>query len=126
MYQPPRKTKQNLHNNNQIAALPATATTVTGARPWQRDLSSAAEMTHQRVKGRRRFYKHVSIREVGRSEDGDGGAEGAAAPVAEKGQRRWEVLLDSRVLKTPGRRPLEVKKGCGLFLSCLLGWACCH
>eukprot|EP00752_Nemacystus_decipiens_P018247 g16375.t1 len=63
--------------------------------PQRRNFSSTPELTHQRIKGRSRFYKHVSIREI-RDQDND-----------ESGERGWEVLLDGRVLKTPGRRPLE-------------------
>eukprot|EP00904_Undaria_pinnatifida_P006513 jgi/Undpi1/2992/HiC_scaffold_14.g06369.m1 len=70
----------------------------------QRGLSSAAaEMTHQRIKGRRRFYKEVTIRE---KEAGVAGGRGDARGEASTG-KRWEVLLDNRVLKTPARRPLE-------------------
>jgi ATP synthase mitochondrial F1 complex assembly factor 2 len=44
---------------------------------------------HQRIKGRRRFYKTVSVRPV------------------EGEEHCWEILLDRHVLRTPGRRPLR-------------------
>lgn len=66
----------------------------------RRDLSSSPELTHQRIKGRRRFYKEVTIRETAATDTAGEGDSGSS--------RRWEVLLDKRVLKTPGRRPLEV------------------
>lgn len=69
----------------------------------RRGLSSAPETTHQRIKGRRRFYKEVTIRERHAEGGEGGGGKGEQSPG-----RRWEVLLDSRVLKTPARRPLEV------------------
>ncbi|CAN0442791.1 unnamed protein product [Pylaiella littoralis] len=68
--------------------------------PQRRQISSTPELTHQRIKGRRRFYKHVTIREKVRDNSNSNNEEG-------KHDRRWEVLLDSRVLKTPGRRSLE-------------------
>ena len=46
------------------------------------------EQVHPTVKGRSRFYKEVGVREV------DGG--------------RYEVTLDGRSLKTPGRRPMHL------------------
>jgi ATP synthase F1 complex assembly factor 2 len=56
-----------------------------------RSFSAAAPppQTHQRIKGRSRFYKHVGVK---RSSDGEA----------------WQVLLDSRVLKTPARNPLHL------------------
>ncbi|CAN0567668.1 unnamed protein product, partial [Laminaria digitata] len=54
----------------------------------------------------RRFYKEVTIREKQA-----GGGEGGEATGGQSPRRRWEVLLDSRVLKTPARRPLEVGDG---------------
>lgn len=69
--------------------------------PQRRKLSSTPELTHQRIKGRSRFYKHVTIREKALDSNNNNGEEGEE-------KRRWEVLLDSRVLKTPGRRALEV------------------
>lgn len=51
------------------------------------------------MKGRRRFYKEVTVREKGSELEGQQLARG----------RRWEVLLDKRVLKTPARKPLEVR-----------------
>ncbi|CAM9674786.1 unnamed protein product [Choristocarpus tenellus] len=54
----------------------------------RRRFSSTPDVTHQKIKGRGRFYKQVSVREV------DGRT------------RKWEILLDSRTLKTPARRPL--------------------
>ncbi|CAM9550967.1 unnamed protein product [Phaeothamnion confervicola] len=47
------------------------------------------EVTHQRMKGRRRFYREVSVREAP-SEPGI-----------------WQILLDKHVLRTPARRPLH-------------------
>ncbi|CBJ25926.1 similar to ATP synthase mitochondrial F1 complex assembly factor 2 [Ectocarpus siliculosus] len=70
----------------------------------QREMSSAPELTHQRIKGRSRFYKTVTIREIVADKAGDEAS--AAAAVGDKSPR-WEILLDSRVLKTPGRRPLQ-------------------
>ncbi|CAM9488108.1 unnamed protein product [Chrysoparadoxa australica] len=49
----------------------------------------ALNQTHQQVKGRRRFYKKVSVREV---PDKPG---------------HWQLLLDNSVLRTPARQPLE-------------------
>lgn len=77
----------------------------------RREMSSAPELTHQRIKGRSRFYKTVTIREVVVTEAGDE-AEAATAAAAGDKSPRWEILLDSRVLKTPGRRPLQVRRRC--------------
>lgn len=63
----------------------------------RRGVSATPELTHQRVKGRRRFYKKVTTREVPRDEGG-----------AQESSKRWEILLDGRVLKTPARQPLQV------------------
>lgn len=65
----------------------------------RRGVSTTANLTHQRVKGRSRFYKEVTTRKVAREE---GGGE------ARTGTRLWEVLLDGRVLKTPARNLLQV------------------
>ena len=59
----------------------------------RRALSSSApvqDTVHQRIKGRRRFYKTVSVRPV------------------EGEENAWEILLDRHVLRTPGRRPLRL------------------
>ena len=60
----------------------------------RRMLSSSAlvEKTHATIKGRKRFYKLVGVR----------GVEGAEA-----GQVAYEVTLDGRPLRSPGRRPMH-------------------
>ena len=70
-----------------------------------RAASSAPEMTHQRVKGRRRFYKAVTIRQKEGAPPPEGVAASDESPAPSP---LWEVLLDDRVLKTPARRPLQV------------------
>lgn len=67
----------------------------------RRAFSAASETTHQRIKGRKRFYSEVSIREGSTSE----------------GSGRWEVLLDGRVLRTPARSPLEVSPGRPIYTA---------
>ncbi|CAM9739685.1 unnamed protein product [Ascophyllum nodosum] len=69
-----------------------------------RAASSAPEMTHQRVKGRRRFYKAVTIRQKEGAPPPEGVAASDESPAPSP---LWEVLLDDRVLKTPARRPLQ-------------------
>lgn len=55
---------------------------------------------HPTIKGRRRFYKAVEVRVVPHAAGG-GGDDGAAAAA------KYEVTLDGRALKTPGRRPMR-------------------
>jgi chaperone required for assembly of F1-ATPase len=54
---------------------------------------------HPTIKGRRRFYKAVEVRVVLPT----GGSDDAAAGAPPK----YEVTLDGRALKTPGRRPMH-------------------
>ena len=56
-------------------------------------MDKVREQVHPTIKGRRRFYKNVGVRRLASSDDG---------PTAEA----FEVLLDGRALKTPGRRSM--------------------
>ena len=61
------------------------------------------EQTHATIKGRKRFYKQVGVREV---------AVAAAAATTttkgeEEGETLFEVTLDGRALRSPGRRNMH-------------------
>ncbi|KAG5176953.1 ATP synthase-like protein mitochondrial F1 complex assembly factor 2 [Tribonema minus] len=58
----------------------------------QRRNMSVQDTVHQKIKGRRRFYKIVSVDQVKASD--------SSGP-------QWQVLLDNRPLRTPARRPLH-------------------
>lgn len=53
----------------------------------QQGSQSAAPLTHQKFAGRKRFYKHVGVENISDNE--------------------YRLVLDGRVLRTPGRNPMH-------------------
>ena len=67
------------------------------------------EQTHATIKGRKRFYQEVGVRKAASDGDGDGGQ-----------PSRFEVTLDGRPLRSPGRRLMHFENeamACALALE---------
>jgi len=62
------------------------------------------EQVHPTIKGRRRFYKEVSVRPVAAAP-----SSAAAAAAAVPDQPLFEVALDGRALRSPGRRLMHLR-----------------
>jgi hypothetical protein len=57
-------------------------------------MEKVREQVHPTIKGRRRFYKHVSVRQVD--------------TIGDDGNKLYEVTLDGRSLRSPGRRLMHI------------------
>jgi chaperone required for assembly of F1-ATPase len=65
------------------------------------------QKVHPTIKGRQRFYKHVTVRELPPA--------AANNDESQEGGPKYEIALDGRSLRTPGRRPMH-------FDSAELAW----
>lgn len=57
-------------------------------------MEKVREQVHPTIKGRRRFYKHVGVRQV--------------ETIGDDGNKQFEVTLDGRALRSPGRRLMHI------------------
>lgn len=57
-------------------------------------MEKVREQVHPTIKGRRRFYKHVGVRPV--------------ETIGDDGKKQFEVTLDGRSLRSPGRRLMHI------------------
>ena len=63
----------------------------------------SAPQTHAQIKGRKRFFKDVAVREASEPADSN---DATLILGGSGGGRLFEIALDGRALRTPGRAPL--------------------